>query len=80
MNTVAIAELKAHLSAELKRVRAGETIVVLDHKQPVARIVPLVPGVSLHRRAKRTPQWLEYEPLMRSDPLSALEVERSDSW
>ena len=80
MSTIAIAELKAHLSAELKKVRAGETIVVLDHKQPVARIVPLITGMSFSRRAKRAPRWLAFAPLMQADPLVALEAERADTW
>ncbi len=32
-------------SAVLKRVAAGETIEVTDHGHPVARIVPIRPGV-----------------------------------
>jgi antitoxin (DNA-binding transcriptional repressor) of toxin-antitoxin stability system len=41
MNTVRIADLKAHLSAHLRAVRGGATIVVLDRQTPVARIVPI---------------------------------------
>lgn len=41
MKTVGTAELKAHLSEMLQSVRAGETITVLDRRQPIARIVPL---------------------------------------
>jgi prevent-host-death family protein len=37
---VGIAELKAHLSEKLARVRNGEQITVLDRATPVARIVP----------------------------------------
>jgi prevent-host-death family protein len=36
-----VSHLKAHLSAELKAVKAGETIVVVDRDHPVARLVPL---------------------------------------
>ena len=35
-----VSELKAKLSEHLRRVEAGETVVVLDRKRPVARIVP----------------------------------------
>lgn len=38
---VKISDLKARLSAYLRRVRRGETVVVLDRATPVARIVPL---------------------------------------
>lgn len=35
-----ISELKNGLSAYLRRVRSGETVLVLDRKAPVARLVP----------------------------------------
>lgn len=41
MKTVKIAELKNHLSRYLDHVRSGESVLVLDRDQPVARIVPL---------------------------------------
>lgn len=41
-NTVNIATLKAKLAQYLRIVKGGEEIVVLDHKMPVARIVPIV--------------------------------------
>lgn len=37
---VGIADLKAHLSEHLKRVKTGDTLVVTDRERPVARIVP----------------------------------------
>ncbi len=40
MLTVGIRELKNGLSRYLKRVGRGETIVVTDRGQPIARIVP----------------------------------------
>lgn len=42
---VGVRELRQHVSAVLRRVAAGETVEVTDHGRPVARIVPLVPGV-----------------------------------
>jgi len=41
MTSVGTAELKAHLSEHLQAVRRGETIVVLDRREPIARIVPI---------------------------------------
>jgi prevent-host-death family protein len=38
---VGIRELKAHLGAYLRRVKAGETVIVTERGQPIARIVPL---------------------------------------
>ncbi len=44
-NRVGIRELRQQASAVLKRVVHGETIDVTDHGHPIARIVPLRPGV-----------------------------------
>jgi prevent-host-death family protein len=44
-NTVGIRELRQQASAVLKRVVRGEVIEVTDHGHPIARIVPLRPGV-----------------------------------
>ena len=41
MKSVGIAQLKAHLSAHLKAVRKGATVVILDRNEPVARLVPM---------------------------------------
>lgn len=37
----AVAELKAHLSRILRRVKAGEEIVITDRNVPIARLVPI---------------------------------------
>jgi len=37
---VGVRELKAHLSAYLRRVKAGVTVVITDRGTPVGRIVP----------------------------------------
>jgi len=44
-NSVGIRELRQQASAVLKRVVQGEAIEVTDHGHPIARIVPLQPGV-----------------------------------
>lgn len=45
INRVGIRELRQQASAVLRRVVAGDTIEVTDHGHPIARIVPLRPGV-----------------------------------
>ncbi len=40
METISISNLKAHLSTELKKVQKGTRIMVLDHKHPVAELIP----------------------------------------
>lgn len=42
-NTVGIRELRQQATAVLKRVVAGESLVVTDHGHPIARLVPLRP-------------------------------------
>lgn len=44
-NPVGIRELRQQASSLLKRVVRGEVIEVTDHGHPIARIVPLRPGV-----------------------------------
>jgi prevent-host-death family protein len=39
-NQVGVRDLKASLSAYLRRVAEGESVVVTDHGRPVARLVP----------------------------------------
>jgi prevent-host-death family protein len=39
-----IRELKANLSALIRKVQAGDTITVSVHRRPVARIVPIAKG------------------------------------
>jgi prevent-host-death family protein len=46
MRSVQIAELKNNLSAYLRKVRAGEEVVICDRKAPIAKIVPLSAGDS----------------------------------
>jgi prevent-host-death family protein len=44
-NAVGIRELRQQTSRVLKRVVAGETVEITEHGHPIARIVPLRPGV-----------------------------------
>jgi prevent-host-death family protein len=69
MKTVGIADLKAHLSEHLRRVRRGRTITVLDRATPVAQIVPYdaeAPPLEVRRRTRK-PGDLQLPP-----PLSAV--------
>jgi prevent-host-death family protein len=63
MGKVGIADLKAHLSQHLRKVRAGRTITVVDRDTPVAQIVPYeVERVLEIRRATRKPGDLVLPP------------------
>ena len=63
MSKVGIADLKAHLSQHLRRVRGGRTITVVDRDTPVAQIVPydVAPALEI-RRATRKPSELRLPP------------------
>jgi len=41
MEKATISQIKNSLSAYLRKVRAGKTVLVLDRNRPVARIVPV---------------------------------------
>ncbi len=41
-NTVGSYEAKTHLPALLKRVEAGETLIITRHGHPIARLSPVV--------------------------------------
>ena len=44
MTTASITQAKNNLSKLLKRVRHGESVLILDRNIPVARLEPLAPG------------------------------------
>jgi prevent-host-death family protein len=80
MIKVGIAELKAHLSEHLRKVRAGRTLTVLDRDTPVARIVPYEPLAPLEvRAATRKPRQLRLPPAASrpTDSLSVLLADRA---
>jgi len=79
--TIAIAQLKAHFSSEIKRAGNGETITILDHKKPVARLCGLETGVKYTQLSKKIFKWQEFKPLLKADRLQAMiDAERKDSW
>lgn len=74
MSRVGIADLKAHLSQHLRKVRRGRTITVLDRDTPVAQIVPYDAETPLEvRRAMRKPSDLRLPPPP-SSPTNSLSV------
>ena len=53
MEKVGVAELKNRLSEYLQKVRAGETVLVFDRQDPVARIERVSPDSAPDDRASR---------------------------
>ncbi len=84
MRTISIADLKAHLSAELKKVQNGDPVTVLDHKRPVAVLGPLVkPEYKLtivRPRTNFSREPLGWQALVDYDPLPGLLEDREDRW
>jgi prevent-host-death family protein len=80
MSGVGIADLKAHLSEHLRKVRGGRTVTVLDRATPIAQIVPYDAEAPLEiRHATRKPQELcvPSRPSRRTNSLSVLLKDRS---
>ncbi|WP_304226362.1 type II toxin-antitoxin system Phd/YefM family antitoxin [Gracilinema caldarium] len=80
METISVSKLKAHLSAELKRVERGIELTVVDHKRPVARLAPLNRDSLFVREAQGSYEYKDLEPLVKQDVMQALEDERDESW
>ena len=80
MKTVGIADLKAHLSGHLRKVRGGRTLTVLDRDTPIAQIVPYESEAPLEvRSATRRPSDLRLPPppAAPTDSLSVLLQDRA---
>ena len=80
MRGITIAKLKASLSAELRRVRAGEPVTVLDRTTPVALLVPVPDAVRVVRAAEAPYAYRKLQPLTARDPLPYLDEERREAW
>ena len=80
MRGITIAKLKATLSAELRRVRAGEPVTVLDRTTPVALLVPVPDAVRVVRAAEAPYAYRKLQPLTARDPMPYLDEERREAW
>ena len=75
-----VTELKAHLSESLRRVRAGETLVVTERRKAIVRILPyetdsLIDQVAITKFLPIAPELVNYKPL---DSRALLAAERGD--
>ena len=78
MRTTNISYFKAHISEELRRIRAGERVVILDRDIPVAEVVPYREGekklrIRLPRHRLSCPK---SSVSVKKDPLQYLMEER----
>ena len=51
MTQATISELKNSLSAYIRKVKLGESVLILDRKTPVARLVPVESGATLREQS-----------------------------
>ena len=65
-----ISEVKNGLSAYLRRVKSGESVLVLDRRTPVARIVPVGRALDHARHADDVDEDARIERLERAGVLS----------
>ena len=80
MNRVGIADLKAHLSEHLRRVRAGRVLTIFDRDTPIALLTPHDADTPLEiRRATRKPSKLRLPPppSAKTDSLTVLLEDRA---
>ena len=80
VHTITIARLKATLSAELRRVRSGESVTVLDRTTPVALLTPIPEAVHIVQASRAPYSYRQLESLTSRDPLEYLDDERGESW
>ncbi|HOU39176.1 MAG TPA: hypothetical protein PK786_08135 [Treponemataceae bacterium] len=80
METISVSKLKAHLSAELKRIEGGLVLTVVDHKRPVATLSPVQEDALFLREASTRYEYEPLTPLIERDSATLLDEERGESW
>ncbi|MEX2443604.1 MAG: type II toxin-antitoxin system prevent-host-death family antitoxin [Alkalispirochaeta sp.] len=78
MKTIGVAELKANLSRELRRVSAGESLTITDHSRAVAVLGPVSGDIPMLRPASGPLELPDVSALISTDPLEHLAAERGD--
>jgi|GEM_PF-773377 len=60
--SVSIRELKDHLSSYVRRIRAGEHVVLTSRRRPVARILPIEESGGFGQPALSLVRWSREKP------------------
>jgi len=79
VRTINISQLKAHISEQLRAVRKGQRLVILDRDIPVAQLVPYqqpAPALAPHA-PKRAIVLRKLGIAVKTDPLEMLMAERA---
>jgi antitoxin (DNA-binding transcriptional repressor) of toxin-antitoxin stability system len=69
MKSVGIADLKAHLSEHLRRIRRGHSLTVMDGATPIARILPYQAAADVLVVRRPAPDAPPIQAVMRPPPL-----------
>ncbi len=96
MQSTTVSRLKSSLSAYLRRVKAGEEVVITEHRRPTVRLLPLGSAASIPEHVRdleaqgllkrgREPLRANFWDLPRpADPQGAVRAavlrEREESW
>lgn len=75
---VGIAELKAHLSEYVKRVKAGERIVICDRETPVAELLPLKKELPIRQATHPASDVLKFKGVRPRVPVDVVALLRED--
>lgn len=77
MKTMSLAETKAHLSAVVDQVQAGEDIVITRRGRPVARIIAERPGQvgNTAALAEELRSFVMTQPICKSNSVAAMRTE-----
>jgi prevent-host-death family protein len=77
MKTASISHLKNHLSASLKQVVAGESLLVTDRNRPVAMLTPLSEFSMVERLAGRVAEGIVRPPKLKLDVEAFLQLPKA---
>lgn len=75
---VGIADLEAHLSEYVKRVKAGERIIVCDRETPVAELRPLSTDLPIRPATRPASDLLNLKGVPTSFPVDVVALLRED--
>jgi prevent-host-death family protein len=73
METINISTLKAHICAVLRKIRAGQEVLITDRHTPIAKLVPVSEESHLSVREPTSPLSYPEAPFtVQIDPLDVL--------
>lgn len=74
MEQIKIAEFKSKLSANLKKVRSGQELIILDRDHPIAQVLPFRKKDKLTIIPAKNPKGWRHLKLKPAQPRSSVDV------